>query len=106
MSSSVAHLNMHYNMHLNMHLLELIMETLLSSKSASLTELREAGKVLDRAGATPVAIMNRNVVVAYLVPIEAINMISNTKPSDADLKAILASHRQTIAPVLKYLEDK
>ena len=82
------------------------METLLTTKSASLTELREAGKVLDRAGTTPVAIMNRNAVVAYLVPVAAVNVMSNTKSSDADVKAILARRRQSIAPVLKYLEDK
>jgi antitoxin StbD len=82
------------------------MDTLLTTKSASLTELREPGKVLDRAGATPVAILNRNVVVAYLVPADAVNLVSHTKAADADVTAVLARRRKTIAPVLDYLEDK
>lgn len=82
------------------------MDTLLTTKSASLTELREPGKVLDHAGATPVAIFNRNSVVAYLVPAQAVHDISHTKAADADVKAVLARRRQAIDPVLTYLEDK
>lgn len=82
------------------------MDTLLTTKAASLTELREPGKVLDRAGGTPVAIFNRNVVVAYLVPAEAVSITCRTKAADADVTAVLARRRKAIAPVLDYLEDK
>lgn len=82
------------------------MDTLLTTKSASLTELREPGKVLNHAGATPVAIFNRNVVVAYLVPAEAVGIICHTKAADADVTTVLARRRKAIAPVLDYLEDK
>ncbi len=82
------------------------METLLTTKSASITELREAGKVLDRAGATPVAIFKRDTVVAYLVPVDAVNVTINDKASDEDVKAILAKRRKAIAPTLTYLKDK
>ena len=82
------------------------METLLTTKSASITELREAGKVLDRAGATPVAIFKRDTVVAYLVPVDAVNVTINDKASDEDVRAILAKRRQAIDPTLTYLKDK
>ncbi|RJG02063.1 prevent-host-death family protein [Noviherbaspirillum sedimenti] len=82
------------------------MDTLLTTKSASLTELREPGKVLAHAGSTPVAIFNRNAVVAYLVPAEAVNIIPHAKASDADVKAVLLHRRKVIEPTLKYLEDK
>jgi hypothetical protein len=82
------------------------METLLTNKSASLTELREAGKVLEQAGNTPVAILNRNTVVAYLVPVSAVSTTLTSNASDADLKAALTRRRSAIAPTLKYLEDK
>ena len=82
------------------------METLLTTKSISITELREAGKVLDRAGATPVAIFRRDKVVAYLVPVEAINATINTKIPDDDVRAILAKRRKSIDPTLVFLKDK
>lgn len=82
------------------------METLLTTKSASITELREAGKVLDRAGATPVAIFKRDTVVAYLVPVDAVNVTVNDKASDEDVKTVLAKRRKAIAPTLTYLKDK
>ena len=82
------------------------METLLTKKSISITELREPAKVLKRAGATPVAILNRNTVVAYLVPADAVNVTPSNTASDEDVKATLARRRKTIAPTLKYLEDK
>lgn len=82
------------------------METLLTQKSISITELREPAKVLERAGATPVAVLNRNTVVAYLVPADAVNVILGGTATDSDVKATLARRRKAIAPVLKYLEDK
>jgi hypothetical protein len=82
------------------------METLLTTKTASITELREAGKVLDRAGATPVAIFRRDTVVAYLVPVDAINATIHTKVADDDVKAMLTKRRKNIEPTLAYLKDK
>lgn len=82
------------------------METLLTNKSASITELREAGKILDRAGSTPVAIFKRDEVVAYLVPVSAISATTNTKASDDDVMAALGKRRKNIDPTLAYLKDK
>jgi hypothetical protein len=82
------------------------METLLTKKTISITELRELAKVLEWAGATPVAVLNRNSVVAYLVPIDAVNVTPSNTASEDDVKVTLARRRKSIAPVLKYLEDK
>lgn len=82
------------------------METLLTNKSASITELREAGKILDRAGTTPVAIFKRDEVVAYLVPVSAISAATNTKASDDDVMAVLGKRRKNIDATLAYLKDK
>jgi hypothetical protein len=82
------------------------MKTLLTKKSISITELRQPAKVLKCTGTTPVAILNRNTVVAYLVPADAVNLNPSTKATDVDVKATLARRRKTIAPVLKYLADK
>ena len=48
------------------------MEHLLTHKTVSLTELRDPAKVLEKAGSTPVAVLNRNKVVGYFVPQAAV----------------------------------
>lgn len=82
------------------------MQTLLASKSVSMTELREPAKVLSAANNQPIAIMNRNQVVGYFVPVGAISMTTPTTPNRTDLLQVLAKRRSAIAPTLKYLEDK
>jgi death-on-curing family protein len=47
------------------------MTRLLTPHIATMTELREPHKVLERAGGKPVAILKNSAVVAYLVPAEA-----------------------------------
>lgn len=81
------------------------METLLTKKAASLTELREPGKVLEYAGQTPVAILNRNAVVAYLVPAGAVNG-PHTKATTEEVLAAFDRRSKVLAPVLDYLKDK
>ena len=49
------------------------MTRLLTTEIATMTELREPQKVLDRAKGRPVAIMKNSKLVAYLVPAEAKN---------------------------------
>lgn len=78
----------------------------LITQSASLTEPNESGKVLDPAGAIPVAIPDSHSVVADLVPADPVIILSHAKAPDADVKAVLASRRKAIAPVLDYLQDK
>ena len=52
------------------------MEILLTSLTASLTELREPNKVIAKAGNQPVAILNRNEAIGYFVPKSAVTEIT------------------------------
>ncbi len=48
------------------------MENLLTNKTASMTELRDPKKVVEKAGDKPVAILNRNQLEGYFVPAAAV----------------------------------
>ena len=82
------------------------MEHLLTHKTVSLTELRDPAKVLEKAGSTPVAVLNRNKVVGYFVPSTAVESLSFEPASESDVMAALAQSREEMAPVLDYLKDK
>lgn len=82
------------------------MQTLLAHKTVSMTELREPAKVFSQAGNQPVAVMNRNQVVGYFVPVAAVEKIQFEPASGTELEAVLARRRPAIAATLKYLEDK
>ena len=82
------------------------MTRLLTPHIATMTEMREPHKVLERAGGKPVAILRNSAVVGYLVPNEA---ISNEVHRVATLEEVMESleRRRTInQPVLDYLKDK
>jgi antitoxin StbD len=80
------------------------MQTLLARKTVSITQLREPAKIFKQAGDKPVAIMNRNQVVGYFVPVAAVEKIQFE--ATADIQATLARRRPFINATLKYLEDK
>lgn len=82
------------------------MQTLLARKSVSMTELREPSKILNAADNQPIAVMNRNQVVGYFVPVGAINPTAPQVASRANVLKVLEQRRSNIAPTLKYLEDK
>ena len=82
------------------------METLLSTKTISITELREPKKVLDKAGSQPVAVLNRSNVVGYFVPVSAIEKLDFTAATPEELDAALASLDQPTLAVNAYLKDK
>lgn len=82
------------------------MDTLLKRLTASLTELREPEKVLATAGNEPVAILNRNEVVAYLVPVGAVSEITTSPLSKEDLRKYLKTGLPQIEHVIDYLKDK
>jgi len=82
------------------------MENLLTNKTASITEFRDPGKVIANAGGKPVAVLNRNRVVGYFVPVEAVEKLSFEPATDADIESVLKQRKPIIDPVLKYLEDK
>ena len=82
------------------------MNVIHAKQIATMTELREPQKVLDRAGGKPVAIMKNSRCVGYFVPVEA------TLPDEPQyatmeqvMEAIEATREQT-QPVLDYLKDK
>jgi antitoxin StbD len=82
------------------------MNRLLTTQIASITELREPQKVLDRAGGKPVAILKNSQPVAYLVPIEATGMAGHRYATLEEVMASLERTRERAQPVLDYLRDK
>ena len=82
------------------------MEKLLTNKTASLTELRDPKKVIEKAGDTPVAILNRNQLEGYFVPAAAVAKISFTAADPKDVARLLRKRRSRIKPTLDYLKDK
>ena len=100
------HLIIHLNVQLNKNQGISIMQHLLTHKTASLTEMRDPAKVLEGAGDSPVAILNRNKVVGYFIPDNAVNILTFEPASDDEILKTLKSEMNTMAPVLKYLQDK
>ena len=81
------------------------MEKLLTNKTVSLTELRDPAKVLENAGDTPVAVLNRNTLVGYFVPKSAVQQ-DFSLASPEEVKQLLNETRDADQPVLDYLKDK
>ena len=83
------------------------MTTLLTNQIATMTELREPQKVLDRAHGKPVAILKNSAVVAYLVPVEAATGLEGHRyATREEVMASLERTRERAQPVLDYLRDK
>ncbi|MCV6594714.1 MAG: hypothetical protein OIF48_17320 [Silicimonas sp.] len=83
------------------------MTRLLTNHIATITELREPHKVLERAGGKPVAILKNSAVVAYLVPQEAVEQMDEHRVATMDeVMESLARRREVNQPVLDYLKDK
>jgi len=73
---------------------------------ASLTELRHPSKVLAKSGNEPTAILKRNEVVTYLVPVGAVTDISTSKLGKEKLFEYIKNGLPKINHVLDYLRDK
>lgn len=82
------------------------MENLLTNKTASLTELRDPKKVIEKAGDKPVAILNRNQLEGYFVPAAAVEKFSFAAADPKDVSSLLQKRRSNIKPTLDYLKDK
>lgn len=82
------------------------MATLLTRHIASMTEMREPHKVLEKSGGEPVAVLKNSALVGYFVPAEAITVDSNRVASMEEIKVALASRTVITRPVLDYLKDK
>ena len=82
------------------------MTRLLTPHIATMTELREPHKVLERANGQPVAILRNSALVGYLVPAEAISNTAHEVATLAEVQESLARRRGVNQPVLDYLKDK
>ncbi len=83
------------------------MTRLLTTQIATMTEMREPQKVLDRARGRPVAVMKNSKLVGYFVPAEAVARQGEHEIVNMDdLLAHLRETRAEVEPVLDYLKDK
>lgn len=82
------------------------MTTLLTKHIATMTEMREPHKVLERSGGEPVAVLKNSALVGYFVPAEAVSS-NAVRMISADEAISIARARSTqVRPVLDYLRDK
>ncbi len=82
------------------------MTRLLTPHIATMTELREPHKVLERAHGQPVAILKNSALVGYFVPAEAISNIEHPMATLDEVRQSLARRRIVNQPVIDYLKDK
>ena len=82
------------------------MTTLLTKHIASMTEMREPHKVLEKSGGEPVAVLKNSALVGYFVPAEAVSSGGHWTASMEEIQASLVSRTAITRPVLDYLKDK
>ena len=82
------------------------MATLLTRNIASMTEMREPHKVLEKSGGEPVAILRNSALVGYFVPAEAISNEQHHTASFEEIRRSLKSRKAITQPILDYLKDK
>ena len=82
------------------------LENLLTNKTASLTELRDPKKVIEKAGDKPVAILNRNQLEGYFVPAAAVGKIDFSAAGPNEVEELLHTRKSKLQPTLDYLKDK
>lgn len=83
------------------------MTRLLTTEIATMTEMREPQKVLERARGRPVAVMRNSKLVGYFVPAEAVAAPGSHRVATMEeVLAHLRESRADVEPVLEYLRDK
>ena len=82
------------------------MTRLLTHHIATMTELREPHKVLERANGQPVAILKNSALVGYLVPASAVQAEESRLATLEEVMAHLEATQAEVQPVLDYLRDK
>ena len=82
------------------------MTRLLTKHIASMTEMREPHKVLERSAGEPVAILKNSALVGYFVPAEAVEDIDIEMASQTAVLESLKRRNKATAPVRDYLQDK
>ena len=82
------------------------MTTLLTKNIASMTEMREPHKVLEKSEGKPVAILKNSNLVGYFVPAEAIGHQDHIQTTADDVLRSMAKRKPVTLPVREYLRDK
>jgi antitoxin StbD len=83
------------------------MTRLLTTEIATMTEMRDPQKVLDRARGRPVAVLKNSKLVGYFVPAEAVATDGQHRVATSEeVLESLRRRRDINQPVLDYLRDK
>lgn len=82
------------------------MTRLLTRHIASMTEMREPHKVIEKSNGEPVAVLKNSALVGYFVPAQAISDESDRIASMEEIKKSMLARREITEPVLDYLKDK
>ena len=82
------------------------MATLLTRNIASMTEMREPHKVLEKSGGEPVAVLKNSALVGYFVPAEAISEEQHRTASIEEIRHSLKSRKAFTQPVLDSPKEK
>ena len=82
------------------------MQRLLATKTVSMVDMREPGKVLAEANGEPVAVLKNNKCVGYFVPAERVGEDADGYASSDDVMTAFDTDVARIAPALDYLKDK
>jgi antitoxin StbD len=82
------------------------MTKLLTPHIATMTEMREPHKVLERSGGNPVAILKNSALVGYFVPAEAVQETNSRVATRDEVLGSLKRRKDVNRPVLDYLKDK
>lgn len=82
------------------------MQKILATKTASLTDLRDPMKVIESAGDSPVAIMNRGEVIGYFVPEACVSKVEYRYATQEEIADAMQKIKKKAQPVLDYLKDK
>jgi antitoxin StbD len=89
-----------------MYIMECTMTKLLTSHIATMTEMREPHKVLERSGGKPVAVLKNSALVGYFVPAEAVQQATSRVATREEVLEQLKGSRERVQPILDYLKDK
>ena len=82
------------------------MTKLLTPHIATMTEMREPHKVLERSGGNPVAVLKNSALVGYFVPAEAVQKTESRVATRDEVLGSLKRRKDINQPVLDYLKDK
>ena len=79
---------------------------LLTPYIATITEMREPHKVLERSGGKPVAVLKNSQLVGYFVPAGAVHASGSRYATMEEVMTYIERTRAQAQPVLDYLKDK